>query len=202
METCGKGASFDGLSCRLLERRSGEAVPVAVREHFLLLRREICFVQKGPRTADGPVLIGVVHGEQDALGTDDFKRALQIGLAPHAAGRDIKILPEVVGNGLLQAGDTRERVKAFEVEEDDLSPVAENDLQIGKPVEDAREDEANELNAGLVVPPQAEGGEGVVDGFAEAGVEGFPDGALGDLRMDVYGTPSLAAVSNMGRKSG
>ena len=38
------------------------------------------------------VLVGVIRGEQNAFGSNQFKRALKIGLTPHATRRHVEIL--------------------------------------------------------------------------------------------------------------
>ena len=82
-----------------------------------------------------------------------------------------------------------EVVGPFEVREDPeghgLAPVPEDDLQVGVAVEGAGQDQAQELNARLVVPADGRGREHQVDLVAETGIIRVADGALRDLRVDV-----------------
>ena len=75
-------------------------------KQFLLLRRESCFFNERSTRSSRAVLVGVIRGEKNAFGSNQFKRALKIGLTPHATGRHVKILPNVVGYGSLQMRDT------------------------------------------------------------------------------------------------
>jgi hypothetical protein len=54
------------------------------------------------------------------------------------------------------------------VEQHQRAPMAEEDLEVGRAVEGAGEDEANELNAGVIVPAKAAGGECSIDVGLEA----------------------------------
>jgi hypothetical protein len=120
-----------------------------------LLQRESCLFNEGSTRSARAVLVGVVRGEQNAFGSDQFKRALKIGLTPHATGRHVKILPNVVGYRPLQLSNTSQGSEPFQIEEHNFAPMAQDDLQIGIFIEDTGQDQTNELDTGFVVPPKA-----------------------------------------------
>src|SRR5882757_6779383 len=99
-------------------------------KQFLPLRRDSCFFYKRSARFIRAVLVRVIRGEQNALGSNHFKRALQAGLTPHATGRHVEILPETVGDRSMQTGHTPQRTEPLEIEENDFAPMAEDDLQI------------------------------------------------------------------------
>jgi hypothetical protein len=102
-----------------------------VSKQFLLLRRENCFFKEGSTRSARAVLVGVIRGEQNAFGSNQFERTLKIGLTPHATRRHVEVLPNVVGDGSLQMRDTSQCFEPFQIEEHNFAPMAQDDLQIG-----------------------------------------------------------------------
>src|SRR5258708_5523294 len=85
-----------------------QALPIAVGEQLLLCRRERRFIQEGQSRAARPILVGIIGGEENALRSNELKRALQVRLTPHPTWSHVQILPNVLGDGALELCDTRE----------------------------------------------------------------------------------------------
>lgn len=114
-------------------------------------------VPPGGAVLDG--LVGVVDGEEDALGADLADDVLEGVGGEVAGGGDPDVLLEVVVDGLLgeavvplldgeRALDVLEPVvDAPEVEGQVLAQVADDDLEVGVAVEDAVGDHAHQVQA-------------------------------------------------------
>ncbi len=50
--------------------------------------------------------------------------------------------------------NARQRAEPVQIKENDFTPVAQDDLQIGMPVKDTGQDQAYKLDTGFVMPPQ------------------------------------------------
>jgi hypothetical protein len=98
-----------------------------------------CPLKKSPGVSSGTILIGVVGREQDAVDPHDLDAPLQIALAEHPARGHIEVFARVGGEWSGEPGRAVEHRQSLEVEQDHLAPVAQDDLQARKPVEDARE---------------------------------------------------------------
>ncbi|KAJ0158904.1 Positive regulator of purine utilization [Colletotrichum tanaceti] len=149
-------------------------------------------------------LVGVVDGEQDAVGADLVDDVAERRRGEVARGRDPDVAAEVVVDGLLAhaaaapvavalgLGDglldvLEPVVDAPKVKGELLAQVADDDLEAREAVEDAVGDEAHEVQADAV-------GEGQrrADEVLALGVELVQDDVGGPRRVDVDGHVEVA----------
>ena len=118
----------------------------------------------------------IVPGEQDAIDGRVVQRVAEQAWGEHAAGRDVDVGCEVLGDSTLEVGcDVGEAVDPIKREEEHLAPVTEDGLQVRVAVEGAAEDEAKCSEARLGMPSPAEGGQREVGGRIKPAVGRLPD---------------------------
>ena len=77
------------------------------------------------------------------------------------------VLPEILRDGARQFGGAAQHVGSFQVEENDLAPVPDDDSQIWKAVKDSGQYHADDLNSGFVMPANPRARKHRVDVLAE-----------------------------------
>src|SRR6202007_1769367 len=102
-----------------------------------------------------------------------------------AAGGDEHVGAEVFGDRTRQSGGRGQVVHPVEVKQHHFAPMTKHHLQVGKLVEDAGEDQAQQRDTCVVVPADAVGGQAGVDRVVEAAVVGGLYGRRRDLRVQV-----------------
>ena len=76
--------------------------------------------------------------------------------------------------------------------------MTEDHLKIGIAVENAGKDDADELDARLIMPSEAKGGQGEIDRCAEPRVIGVANARLRNLRMDQQRDAQLCGAGEGG----
>src|SRR4051794_32941342 len=83
----------------------------------------------------------------------------------HAAGGDVDVGGEVLGDSTLQVGcDVGEAVDPVKREQEHLAPVTQDDLEVRVAIEGAAHDEAKRRESRLDMPSPPEGRQCEVDG--------------------------------------
>ncbi len=88
----------------------------------------------------------------------------------HARAGDVHVRLEVLRDLAVEARDAGEAVDAVLPEQQQFAPVAENDLQVGMPVERATHDQPERRDRGLEVPAPAESRKSQLGDGVEPGV--------------------------------
>jgi hypothetical protein len=128
---------------------------------------------------------GIVPGEQDAIDACEVQRMAEQTRSQHAAGRDVDVGLEVLGDAPFEVGgDVGEAVDPVEREQEHLAPVPQDDLRLRVAVEGAAHDEAKRRESRLDMPSPAEGGRREVGGRVKPAVGRLSDRVRGSLGMD------------------
>ena len=132
-------------------------------------------IEKIPAARVGAV--GVIDGEEEAIDSDHFKGAAQWRQGEIAAGGAVKIGLEVIGDRLakVRRGVRQDAAGAGERVGQAFPHVADNELQSGQAIEEAGDDEAEGMKAGLSVPAPARDGEKKAEFPGKAGIIGHAD---------------------------
>ena len=111
-------------------------------------------LQKSPRLNHG--LIGMVGGEHDPLHAAEFKQQVkECRREIEAAERVMDVFTQIGADRALKFGYLPgHNVHPLEHEGQPFAHVADYDLQFGKAVEYAAEDEANDVNRSFMCQPQ------------------------------------------------
>jgi hypothetical protein len=130
-----------------------------------------------PGAAVGAVLAGVVGGEHNAVGSDGGNGVGQHPVAEDATGGDVQVAGDVLGDAPLQVGcPVAEHVGAFEEENQHLTPVPQDELQVWVAVEGAGQYQPQGGDASVGMPAPAAGSQYGVDVVAESAEVDVTDG--------------------------
>jgi hypothetical protein len=105
----------------------------------------------------------------------------------HSARPYIKVLSHVVQGRALELRDMIERLQSLRVEQHNLFPMSEDDLEFWEAIENAGQDHPQKLNPTFMVPAQAKGGEGKLYLAVETRIVHIANSTLWTLRMNEKG---------------
>ena len=131
---------------------------------------------------------GIVGGEQHPVGAREVEGVPQQPPLQHPAAGDLDVGPDVVRHPALEVpGDAGQAVGPVHPEQQHLTPVAEDQLKIGVPVEGSPQDQPQRGQARLHVPAPPERRQAEVDQRIDAPVGRVAQPLGRDLRMNEDG---------------
>jgi len=83
----------------------------------------------------------VVHGEHDAIGAQDIEDLSHHTVTEHSTGGGVDVSGDVVEDPSFKVSGFRERIGSVREGDEQLSPMAEDNRQVGMVVEGSGEDQ-------------------------------------------------------------